>query len=256
VAPALLRIPDMSDRRRQPARPVGQPTVVEDTGAGPPLILLHGLAGSARWWSRNVPDLARSFRVVAIDLPGFGRSARGHRLDLDGVAAQLTIAMDGLGIERASVVGHSMGGLIAGGLAADHPDRVDRLVLVDAAFLSLRRTASQFLTGPATTLRWTAPSLLPVLVGDGVRAGPIRLADAAIQLVRADWRSRLPCIQAPTLVIWGEHDGICPRAIGDEIVGLVPDARMVVIDGAAHNPMWEAPDRFDRVVMDFLGATP
>jgi pimeloyl-ACP methyl ester carboxylesterase len=119
----------------------GLPVVSEDLGAGPPLILLHGLAGSARWWSRNLPSLSRFFRVIAIDLPGFGASHRGHWLDLDEVADQLVATMGQLGIDRASVIGHSMGGLIAGGLAADHPERVDRLILVDAAFLSLGRTA-------------------------------------------------------------------------------------------------------------------
>ena len=110
--------------------------VRKDVGTGPPLILLHGLAGSARWWARNIPALSRSFRVIAIDLPGFGASPRGHRLELDGVVDQLVGTMDALGIDRASVIGHSMGGLIAGGLAADRPERVERLVLVDAAFLS------------------------------------------------------------------------------------------------------------------------
>jgi len=229
------------------------PVVVEDVGSGPALILLHGLAGSTRWWARNIPELSRSFRVLAIDLPGFG-SSRGHRrFDLDEVGAGIAGTMDRLEIERASVIGHSMGGLIAGGLAADHPGRVERLVLVDAAFLSLGWTATQFLTGPATTLRRTAPSLLPVLIADSLRAGPIRLADAGIQLLRADWRRQLPRISAPTLVLWGEHDAICPPAIGRAIVELIPDARLQTIDGGAHNPMWEQPESFTAAGLDFLG---
>ena len=230
----------------------GHPVVREDVGTGAPLILLHGLAGSTRWWSRNVPALSRSFRVIAIDLPGFGSSPRGHRLELDEVVDQLAGTMDSLGIERASVIGHSMGGLIAGGLAADRPDRVDRLVLVDAAFLSLDRTSVRPMTGPARTLRRTAPSLLPVLIADGMRSGPRRLADASIQLLRADWRTKLPRIEAPTLVLWGEHDRICPLAIGHKIVAAIPGARLVVVEGAAHNPMWERSDVFDREVLDFL----
>ena len=99
----------------------GLPVVQEDVGTGPPLILLHGLAGSARWWSRNIPRSRSSHRVIAIDLPGFGASPRGHRLDLEEVIDQLAGTMDELGIERASLIGHSMGGLIAGGLAADRP---------------------------------------------------------------------------------------------------------------------------------------
>ena len=223
-----------------------------DVGTGPPLILLHGLAGSARWWSRNIPELSRSFRVIAIDLPGFGASPRAHRLELDGIVDQLAGTMDALGLDRASVIGHSMGGLIAGGLAADRPERVERLVLVDAAFLSLDWASVRPMTGPARTLRRTAPSLLPVLVADGMRSGPRRLTDASIQLLRADWRAKLPNIEAPTLVIWGEHDRICPLAIGQKIVATIAGARLVVIEGAAHNPMWERSDAFDREVLAFL----
>ena len=129
---------------------------------------------------------------------------------------QLVGTMDALGIDRASVIGHSMGGLIAGGLAADRPERVERLVLVDAAFLSLDWTGVRSMTGPARTLRWTAPSLLPVVVADGLRSGPRRLTDASMQLLRTDWVTKLPRIEAPTLVIWGEHDRICPLAIGQQ----------------------------------------
>ncbi len=245
----------MPTRARRTDRTHGLPLVSIDVGDGPPLLLLHGLAGSARWWARNVPALSRSFRTIAIDLPGFGASPRGHRLVLDEAADQLVGTMDRLGIERASVIGHSMGGLIAGGLAADHPGRVDRLVLVDAAFLSLGPTAIRRVGGPATTLRRTAPSLLPVLVRDSLRSGPVRLADATIQLLGADWRTKLPRIQAPTLVIWGEHDTICPLSIGRRIVAAVPGSRLVVVPGAAHNPMWEQPDAFDREVLDFLSAS-
>ena len=239
-----------------PSRPTGArrglPVVREDVGTGRPLILLHGLAGSGRWWSRNIPALSGSFRVITIDLPGSGTSPRGHRLDLEAVVDQLAGTMDELGIERASLIGHSMGGLIAGGIAADRPERVDRLILVDAAFLSLARTRVHAVTGSASTLRWTAPSLLPVLVADGLRSGPRRLTDTSIQLLQADWQTKLAQIKAPTLVIWGEHDKICPIAIGRRIVAAIAGARLVVVEGAAHNPMWERSDAFDRLVSDFL----
>ncbi len=231
------------------------PVVADVSGEGPPLILLHGLAGSARWWRRNTPALERSFKVHAIDLPGFGASKREARFVLDEAPAQLIATMDRLGIERASIIGHSMGGLVAAGLAADYPDRVDRLVLVDAGFLSLDPHFRHRITGPIRTVRWTSPSLLPMLAWDSIRSGPIRLVEATSQLLRADWRAKLSKIQAPTLVVWGEHDRVCPIGIGRSIVAVVPGSRLVVIEGAAHNPMWERPDAFDREVLDFLAAT-
>jgi pimeloyl-ACP methyl ester carboxylesterase len=229
------------------------PVVSDITGDGPPLILLHGLAGSATWWQRNTPTLEKQFKVLVIDLPGFGASKRDARFVLDDAPAQLIETMDRLGIERASVIGHSMGGLVAAGVAAGYPDRVDKLVLVDAGFLSLDPHLHHRITGPLRTLRWTAPSLLPVVAWDAIRSGPIRMAQATTQILRADWRQKLAKIQAPTLVVWGEHDRICPIGIGRSIVGAVADSRLVVISGAAHSPMWERPEVFDREVLEFLG---
>ena len=220
--------------------------------SGPPVVLLHGLAGSEAWWSRNVPALSDAFQVLAVDLPGFGSSHRDARLILDEVPAQVVALLDEMGIERAHVIGHSMGGLVAGGLAADHPERVDRLVLVDAGFLSFDPGWLHRIAGPQRTLPWTSPTILPVLVRDAIRSGPVRMAKATNQLLRKDWRHKLPAITAPTLVVWGEHDHVCSPRIGKQIVAAVPDARLVIIPGAGHNPMWEKPAEFDREVLAFL----
>src|SRR5918992_1428287 len=118
---------------------VGSSTMyAEISGSGQPLILVHGLGGSTRWWARNVPALARSCRMYVLDLLGFGRS-RGQRFVLRDAAGLLVHWMDQLGLARASIVGHSMGGFIAAYIAAQFPERVERLVLVDAAALPLER---------------------------------------------------------------------------------------------------------------------
>ncbi|HUG13873.1 MAG TPA: alpha/beta fold hydrolase, partial [Thermomicrobiales bacterium] len=99
------------------------PVVREDVGAGPPLVLVHGLSASSRWWQRNIPALAREHHVYAIELPGFGAnrsrplSRRQATFVLRDASRQLATWMDEAGIERASVVGHSMGGYIAADLA-------------------------------------------------------------------------------------------------------------------------------------------
>jgi pimeloyl-ACP methyl ester carboxylesterase len=228
------------------------PVVASQVGSGPPLILLHGLAGSGTWWDRNVPALSEAFSVTTVDLPGFGTSHPDARLILDEVPGQVAALIGELGLERAHLVGHSMGGLVAGGVAADYPERVDRLVLVDAGFLSLDPTLRHRVTGMIRTLPWTAPSILPVLMRDLMRSGPIRMAAATADLLRKDWSDKLPSISAPTLVIWGEHDRVCNPRIGEQIAATVPDARLVIIPGAGHNPMWERPDDFDRQVLPFL----
>src|SRR5215207_5464517 len=105
----------------------------EVAGSGPPLILLHGLSGSGRWWGRNVPAFADSFRTYTVDLPGFGES-RGVRWSrLDDIADRLADWLVDEGLSHAHVAGHSLGGAVAARLAARHPDRIERLVLVDAA---------------------------------------------------------------------------------------------------------------------------
>src|SRR5215218_11424304 len=122
----------------------------EVAGSGPPLILLHGLSGSSRWWSRNVPVFSRSFRTYSVDLPGFGES-RGVRWSrLDDIADRLADWIVCEDLSRAHVAGHSLGGAVAARLAARHPDRIDRLVLVDAA---IRPQGTRLTTRPAHVIR-------------------------------------------------------------------------------------------------------
>lgn len=199
-----------------------------------------------------VPALSASHRVHAIDLPSFGESGRGVRFHLDRVPDQLIALMDDAGIERASIVGHSMGGLIAARLAADHPQRVDRLLLVDAGFLRLDPSWLHKVTGPIRAVRFTRPPLAKLLMEDLLRVGGVRLAEATLQLLRTDWVDALALIEAPTLVIWGEGDTICPRVIGDAITARVAGARMVVIADCGHNPMWERPEAFLQAAVPFL----
>jgi pimeloyl-ACP methyl ester carboxylesterase len=199
-----------------------------------------------------VPTLSADHRVVAIDLPSFGESGKGVRFHLDRVPDQLIALMDAEGIERTSVVGHSMGGLIAARLAADHPERVDRLVLVDAGFLPLDPSWVHRVTGPIAAVRYTRPPLAKLLMEDLMRVGGVRLIEATVQLLRTDWVESLTLVEAPTLIVWGEGDTICPRVIGDGILERVRDARMVVIPDCGHNPMWERPEAFLDAVVPFL----
>jgi pimeloyl-ACP methyl ester carboxylesterase len=123
---------------------------------------------------------------------------------------------------------------------------------VDAGFLSLDPHMRHRITGPLRTLPWTSPSLVPILLRDVVRSGAVRMARATAEVLRSDWRAKLPTIAAPTLVVWGQHDRVCNPSIGRQIAAAVPDARLVVIAGAGHNPMWEKQREFDREVIGFL----
>ncbi len=219
-------------------------------GSGDPVLLVHGLSGSGRWWRRNVPALARQFRVFVVDLIGFGRS-RGPFV-LAEAAAVLAEWMGRLGIPRAHVVGHSMGGYIAAALAADAPERVDRLVLVDAAAFPLGWHPVRHAARLVRAVRYMHPTFLPVLAADALRAGPRTLLRAAREAVDIDLGAQCGSVQAPALVVWGEHDRVVPTALGEHLAACLPHSEWAVIEGAGHNPMWDRPDAFNRVVVDFL----
>ena len=143
-------------------------------GAGSPLVLIHGLGGSSRWWAKNIGPLAERFEVHVVDLVGFGESRNRQRFALAEAASQLASLLDQLGIGRAAIVGHSMGGYIAAQLAAEFPERVSRLVLVDAAmlpagFVSARQLLNLMLAAPRLPARF-----IPTIASDVRRAGPGR----------------------------------------------------------------------------------
>ena len=221
-------------------------------GVGPPVVLIHGLSGSGRWWARNVEALARCCRIYAVDLIGFGESRRRQRFVLADAAALLAAWMDQVGLDRAAVVGHSMGGFVAAELAADFPKRVARLVLVAPAILPYQRRLWQPTRGLVGLLRRLPVGFLPLLVADAVRAGPITVPSAARQLLTADLRPKLGQIAAPTLVVLGERDTLVPLAFGHRLADALPNAELVVIPDAGHNPMWERPEAFNRMMLKFL----
>jgi pimeloyl-ACP methyl ester carboxylesterase len=214
--------------------------------------LLHGLSGSGRWWSRNVPVFARSFRTYTVDLPGFGESRRLRWSRLDDIADRIADWLADEDLPRVHIVGHSLGGAVAARLAAHHPDRIDRLVLVDAAIRPRGTRATTRPVDVARTIRRTAPAFAPLLVRDLFRCHPRSFVAATVDAMLTDWEAHLTRINVPTLVVWGEHDAITPLALGHEIVAVVPGARLITVAEAGHNPMWERADAFNAAVLRFL----
>lgn len=225
----------------------------EVTGKGSPVVLIHGLAGSTRWWSRNVAALARTHEVHTVDLVGFGKNV-GGRFVLAQAAGLLAEWMRRRGLQGASVVGHSMGGHIAADLAAAHPELVSRLVLVDAALNF--PGAPQPKPDLAKTLPYLPFAMLPVILPDAARAGLPTLARATYELVRTDMRPVLAKVRARTLIVWGENDPCVPLTLAYELTRLLPCKTLAVIKGAGHVPQWEQPEAFNAIVGQFLGAAP
>ena len=220
-------------------------------GSGPPLLLIHGLSGSVRWWQRNIPVLSRSFTVYAVELQGFGGNRNGRPLPFRESADSLAAFMGALGIERAHIAGHSMGGHIAIYLAAYHPERVNRLVLAAPSGM-LRRGLPHMVLRLATHGRYEAPSFVPTVVMDALRAGPVNLLLAARAILRDDVETLLQSISAPTLVIAGERDALVPPGVSASLAAAIKAARFVVLKGAAHNLMWDRHTAFNQAVLEFL----
>ncbi len=220
--------------------------------AGPPLVLVHGFSSSSRWWRHNIGPLARQHRVYALDLVGFGRSWPKHRFTLDRAMEAVLLWMDAVGLERADLCGHSMGGFLCMRLAAAYPELVRRLVLVDAAGLPFDAPLATLMRRAYRSSRHTGLRFVPTSVTTTLQAGPLVLLQAARDLLGRDARDLLSQIRTPTLVIWGEEDALIPLSLGLSLHMGIAHSRLAVIPGAGHNVMYEQPEAFNLLVLDFL----
>jgi len=242
-------------------------------GRGPTLVLIHALGVDRRMWRRQVPVFAESHQVVAYDVRGHGGSDKpSGPYSLETLADDLHGLLDALGIERASLLGLSMGGMIAQTFALAHPERVDRLILADttseypperrrqfAERARLVETSGVDLIVPATLERWFTPEFradeedtVEEIRKIVLAADPIGYAGACHAVSRVDLTDRLGEIQCPTLVLVGEHDPGTPVAAAARIQAAIPGARLEVIQGASHLSNIARPDVFEKIVLAFL----
>ncbi|MBE7518543.1 MAG: alpha/beta fold hydrolase [Thermoflexaceae bacterium] len=252
-----------------------------DRGAGPALVLIHGLGGSTFSWRESIPALADRHRVVALDLPGLGFSERMPvwPLSLDQQARRVTRLMGSLGIDRATIVGHSMGGGIAARLAAQFPARAEKLVLVASVDPGAGEWLSGALTrGPVLAAVRAAlgiPSVVRFATRQGLRAcvadpafvtpevlrgyaDPLLLPGTAacftrlVQDIRYEHPLDLAGLSVPALVISAEADPGFPPDAGGRVAAAIPGARHVVVPGAGHLVAEEQPAVFLAHLREFL----
>jgi len=221
-------------------------------GSGPPLVLVHGLASSTRWWRRNMAALAAHFRVYAVDLSEFGDRRLRPRFVLSQAARYLAHWMDAVNLEQANLIGHSMGGRIVAEFAAEYPARADRLVLVNAAILPFGHGYLKQSWGLMRAFQRISPSLFSVLLFDTLHTGVLPVLLTGRELMKTNLEHKLAQIAAPTLIVWGEHDTIVPLTLGQRLHQQLVDSRLIVIRGAVHVPMWEKATEFNRIVLEFL----
>ena len=251
----------------------GQKIHYVEAGTGPTVILLHGLGGSTQAWMFNIAPLAEKYHVVVPDQIGFGKSDKplvNYRIRtyvdfLDQFCKQLKI-------ERASLVGNSMGGWIAAAYTAAFPDRVDKLVLVDAAGYAPPKdldTRTLYALNPTTREGMKAlvskvfynkafqtdaaidqAIALRLAAGDGYTINSITES-----IIRGEdfLDDTVKTIKRPTLIIWGRQDGLVPLAEGEHFNKDIAGSKLIVFDECGHVPNFEKAGEFNAAVLKFLG---
>lgn len=241
----------------------GRRTRLLDDGAGDPVVLLHGWGGRLESMAPVRACLRARARVLAPDLIGFGDAdgpdgAWGTPDHAEFVADMLAV----VGVERAHFVGHSFGAKTALYLAATHPSLVDKLAVVGSPALrtppSVRARAKRGLARTARAVGHLGPpgrraraAVYALVASDDYRAaGPLR--PMLVRVVNEDFRHLLPAIKSPTLLVWGTEDDAVPLALAREMERLIPDAGLVVFEGAGHFAYLDDPGRFCRVLTHFF----
>jgi pimeloyl-ACP methyl ester carboxylesterase len=216
----------------------------------PPLVLVHGLGVSSRYFVRVARALAPHFRIHAPDLPGFGRSeGTPASLSVPDLARELLAFLDASGLDRPLLFGNSMGCQVLLALAVAAPERVRGLVLVgptvDPAWRSFRRQIGRWLL-EATREPW---SIFPILAVDYLRCGPRRFFGTARYALADRPEDELPRVRAKALVVRGERDAFVSPAWAARMTALLPNATFVTIAGAPHAAHYVAPERLARLVV-------
>lgn len=268
----------------------GRPVTYAHAGKGPVLLLIHGMAGDFRNWKEVIEPLARHHTVIAPDLPGHGESAGGSGdYSLGSLASGLRDLLAALGHDRATLVGHSLGGGIAMQFSYQFPEMVERLVLVSSGGLGpevsavLRAAAlpgaDRFIAttagavgtlgsaiGRGLTIVGVHPNADVAEVGRGYASLSDRDRRAAFlatlrsvvgtggQNVHAGDRLYL-AEGLPVLIIWGARDPIIPAHHGEHAHELIPGSRLEVFDDVGHLPQLEEPARFVAVLEEFISDT-
>jgi pimeloyl-ACP methyl ester carboxylesterase len=218
-----------------------------------PVVLVHGLGMSSRYMTPLARCLVQEVPILAPDLPGFGLSDDPPQtLTVPGMADALAAWMDAAGVGRAALVGNSLGCEVLVELALRRPDLVEQLVLQgptpDRAHASaLRQVMFFFLTG-----LFERPSIAWVALVDYLRAGVGRYIRTFRHMNTYDMAMALPHVAVPTLIVRGERDHLVPQAWVEHMASLMPDARLVVVPGAAHGMTYSHPKALRDAIRPFL----
>lgn len=259
----------MAARTNEVNRPDG--SAYRRAGTGPAVVLVHGYLGGSAQWQQVMDSLSGTHDVIAPDLPGFGDASSAQRIGrIEEFASHLLGLVDELGIDRFTLLGHSMGGMIAQEFSARFPDRVERLVLYGTG--PLGAMPDRFESLDATKMRLRQDGVLSTVRRIGAtwfcegEAGPgfeliaslgaqanKEAALAALDAMGSwDGTQALKGMDKTTLVLWGDQDRSYRWPQVEVLWRGLPDSRLAVVPGAAHAVHLEKPSLFNAIVSDFL----
>ena len=261
-----------------------------DSGEGPPVILLHGLGGSMWHWEHQQYALARSHRVLTLDMPGAGLSDKPDvEYSPTFLLDMLCAFMDDHRIRQATFIGNSLGAGLAIGMSLMYPERVNALVLISGLPANLldnidspaykhcvqtRLPRWLIMWGLWIVGRWFARRILKEMVHDHTQITPLvaersyrsRFRHGAVRAIyshlaqipkwETDFAHRLADIPHPTLILWGARDKIFPPSVGRAMQHTIPDSTWLEIPHAGHIPQWEQPDIVNPAILQFLARHP
>lgn len=247
----------------------------DDRGTGDAMLFVHGHPFDRRMWGPQLDALQDELRVVALDLPGYGGSPpRGTTITMRELATAAIELLDDLQIERATVVGLSMGGLVAMELGLGWPDRVDGLVLAATTAAPVTPEEAEHRRDLADRVEREGPLALVVemaarLFGPVARHDPELLRAVLDMMVstppggaaaalrgraeRPDYATLLQELTVPALVVAGRHDAYAAGGVTEQLIGALPDPDVVHFEQSGHLPNLEEPERFNAVVRSFMG---
>lgn len=225
---------------------------------GTPIILIHGLGGSAEAWGFLLPRLHKKYRVYALDLPGFGKTPLAPEgIDINTHVLYLKRFLDALGAPRVTLVGNSLGGWIATRFAVEHPERVNQMYLLNSA--GLRRPGAQ---SPSTADREAARRLIKHVWGHALPV-PGFVLDAFVRnaqrpayhgFIQAydqqeDLEAALAQVQVPTTIIWGERDQLLPITCAYDFHAGIAHSKLVLLSGVGHTPQMQAAAEIASIIL-------
>jgi pimeloyl-ACP methyl ester carboxylesterase len=249
-------------------------------GSGPAIVLIHGFGAAIDWWDKIAPQLAKDHRVISVDLIGHGGTAApASGYSIPRQAALVATILDNLGVDRVTVIGHSMGGEVATALAEQNPARIERMILIDsppnadATFTPLTHLYLDPVIGQLLSRMQTDDALRHGLEQGFAPGFPVPEAFVSDlkQLTYTAFRSahdesiayrkakppyeRIAALQPvpPLLAIFGAEDAIVPPASA-KLFEHVPGAQIAMIQGSGHSPMVEAPEKTLQLIREFLSA--